>query len=310
MRSLAALLLAFVATACASYPGDITRETLSAQQQLALDNQTLGLSWRQHEDPAAVVVLVHGLNLDPSAMLDVQQLLFDADMDVLSLSLAGHGNALDDEARLLQFNEATFADWQHDIGRAVQSAARRAAVLDRPLYLVGFSLGGLLSADYLVQNPGHGSDPGVGDIDRMVLLAPAISLKWSSYLLYPLQVFPDMYLPSVAPRIYRANDYAPVSAYLALYQGVNRFNELAGQPDGRLALNIPTRVFMQPRDELVSADGVRGFIAEHQLSQWQFIEIEKSGDAADVLNHLIIGPHSLGGDAWQSLSVQILNFLE
>lgn len=308
MRMVAVLLCAFLATACASYPDDIARDRLPTQQQAALNDAALGLSWQQQDNPAAVVVLVHGLNLDPAAMLDIQQLLFDADMDVLSVSLSGHANALDDDARLLQFREATFAEWQADIRQSVALAGQRAAAVQRPLYLVGFSLGGLLSADYLVPRSVSPASAPV-TVDRLVLLSPAISLRWSSYLLYPLQVFPDVFLPSVAPRVYRANDYAPVSAYIALYDGVSRFNELAADSANRDALNIPALVFMHPRDELVSFDGVRDFIAEQQLSRWQFVEVDKSGDAGDVLNHLIVGPHSLGGDAWQSVSEQILDFL-
>lgn len=308
MKLVAALLCAFLATACASYPDDIARDSLPPQQLAALNDDALGLSWRQQDKPAAVVVLVHGLNLDPAAMLDIEQLLVAAHMDVLSLSLTGHANSLGDNARLLQFQEATFADWQDDIRQAVHLAEQRAAAVQRPLYLVGFSLGGLLSADFLVSAPESVSADAVF-VDRMVLLSPAIRLKWSSYLLYPLQVFPDVFLPSVAPRVYRANDYAPVSAYIALYDGVNRFNELASQTDKRALLNIPTLVFMHPRDELVSFAGVRDFITEQQLSRWQFVEVEKSEDAGDVLDHVIVGPHSLGGDAWHSVSARMLDFL-
>ncbi|MBC54692.1 MAG: hypothetical protein CMQ34_12745 [Gammaproteobacteria bacterium] len=308
MRLVAVLLCAFVATACASYPADIARDSLPSQQLAALSDEALGLSWRQHDEPAAVVVLVHGLNLDPAAMRDLEQLLAGADMDVLSLSLTGHANTLDDNARLLQFQEAVFADWQADIRQAVHLASQRAAAVRRPLYLVGFSLGGLLSADSLLSRPGSAAGAGV-TLDRMVLLSPAIRLKWSSYLLYPLQVFPDVFLPSVAPRVYRANDYAPVSAYIALYEGVDQFNERARQAENRLLLNIPTLVFMHPSDELVSFAGVRDFIAEQQLSRWQFVEVEKSEDAGDVLDHVIVGPHSLGEDAWRSVSEQMLDFL-
>lgn len=310
MKLAAALLCAFFATACASsYPVGIARDSLPEQQLAAIDDDALGLSWQQHENPEAVVVLVHGLNLDPAAMHDIQQLLFAADMDVLSVSLTGHGNALSDDARLLQFQEASFASWQDDISQAVHVAAQRAAAVQRPLFLVGFSLGGLLSADYLVTRLPGGATAEPITVERMVLMAPAISLRWSSYLLYPLQVFPDVYLPSVAPRLYRANDYAPVSAYISLYEGVNQFNELAAHTENQVRLNIPTLVFMHPRDELVSFDGVRDFIDEQQLSQWRFVEVDKSEDAGDVLNHLIIGPHSLGSDAWRSVSEQMLDFL-
>lgn len=321
MRAAVALLLVVTLTACASYPGNIARDTLPPQLLAALNDDELGLSWRQHDNPAAVVVLIHGLNLDPTAMRDIQQLLFTADMDVLSVSLTGHANALDSDARLLRFQEATFAEWQVDIRRAVQVAGQRARALERPLYLVGFSLGGLLSADYLVSDPGAGFESALQSdhepdfntasiaIDRMVLLSPAISLKWSSYLLYPLQIFPDVFLPSVAPGVYRANNFTPVSAYLALYDGVRRFNELAGHNHNQQALNIPALVFVHPRDELVSVENVREFVVEKQLERWQLVDVSKSGDAGDVLDHLIVGPHSLGSDAWQSMSMQILDFL-
>lgn len=309
MKLVAALLCAFFATACASYPVGIARDSLPARQLAAIDDDTLGLSWQQHDKPSAVVVLVHGLNLDPAAMQDIQQLLFDADMDVLSVSLTGHARALSDDARLVQFQEASFAIWQDDIRDAVQLAGQRADAIQRPLYVVGFSLGGLLSADYLVSPPVDSADTGNASVDRMVLLSPAISLRWSSYLLYPLQVFPDVFLPSVAPRVYRANDYAPVSAYIALYEGIEQFHERAEQAQNRALLNIPALVFMHPQDELVSFDGVRDFIDEQQLSRWRFVEVDKSDDAGDVLNHLIVGPHSLGSDSWRSLSGQILEFL-
>lgn len=300
MRAGLALVVILLLTACASYPLALTRDDLPDRQQAALDDKELGLTWHRHEAPQAVVVLVHGLNLEPTAMMDIEQALFASGMDVLSVSLSGHSNALSTESRLLQFRETGFADWQADMEQAVDRAAQRATQTGRPLHLVGFSLGGLLSADYLARHANRSSI----NIDRMVLFAPALSLKWSSYLLYPLQVFPYVFLPSVAPVAYRANNYAPVSAYTALYEGVRAFNEGAGP-----ALDIPTLVFMHPGDELVSAEGVQEFIRRHSLANWEYDTVSKSDDAGDVLNHLIIGPHSLGEQAWQNISDRMLEFL-
>lgn len=299
MRAGLALVVMVLLTACASYPVALTRDDLPDRQQQALDDKELGLIWHQHDAPQAVVVLVHGLNLEPTAMMDIEQALFASDMDVLSVSLSGHSNALATETRLLQFQETRFVDWQADMRRAVGQASQRAEATGKPLYLVGFSLGGLLSADYLTLNPQSSTN-----IERMVLFAPALSLRWSSYLLYPLQVFPYVFLPSVAPIAYRANNYAPVSAYTALYEGVRAFNERAGP-----ALDVPTLVFMHPGDELVSADGVQEFMVRHALHNWHYESVTKSEDAGDVLNHLIIGPHSLGEQAWQNISGRMLEFL-
>lgn len=297
MKLLGVALLSVLITACASYPSEIARESLSADALAALEADELRLRWLSHEQPRAVVVLVHGLNLDPAAMTDIAAVLYASGVDVLSVSLSGHAPELPEDGRLLQFQEADFSSWQRDVRDAVAVAQQRIDTFDIPLYLVGFSLGGLLSADYLLHGDG-------AEISRMVLFAPAISLRWSSYLLYPMQVVPGVFLPSVAPQAYRANDFAPVSAYLALYEGVRQFNAAAGEQ-----LNIPTLVFMHPRDELVSAPRVREFLDTHALSEWRYIDVRKSDDAANVLNHVIVSEDSLGKEAWRLISSQMLDFL-
>lgn len=297
MKRVGIALLCLLISACAAYPSEVARENLSADALAALDSEALGQRWLSLEQPRAVVVVVHGLNLDPMVMTDIAASLYTSGMDVLSVSLSGHAHELPQDGRLVQFQEADFSVWQQEVAYAVAVASERAAIFDIPLYLVGFSLGGLLSADYLLGDNGS-------KVSRMVLFAPAISLKWSSYLLYPMQVFPDVFLPSVAPRAYRANDFAPVSAYLALYDGVRQFNAAAGQ-----RLNIPTLVFMHPGDELVSAQRVREFLDIHALSEWRYVEVRKSTGAANVLDHLIVSEGSLGADAWRLISNQVLDFL-
>lgn len=299
LRWVTTFLLLF-GTACAGYPSELTRESLTDFQLQTMASPQTGSHWWHAEDPKAVALVVHGLNLRPTAMNDIAQLLQEAGTDVLTISLSGHAVELDEDSRLVQFREADFSAWQADVLHGVAMAGERARELQRPLYLVGFSLGGLLSADYVSLQ----SQLDAVQVDRMVLFAPAIVLRWSSYALMPFQVFPDIFLPSVSPELYRANDYAPASAYLSLYDGVRLMRDSV--TDG---LNIPTLLFMNPRDELVSDNGLRDFIEEFELSRWQYIEVEKSDGAAATLDHLIIGPHALGDETWQEVSNQMLEFL-
>jgi pimeloyl-ACP methyl ester carboxylesterase len=285
---------------CASYPATPDRNALNDEQLAALESSAYGFQWLEAEQSRAVAVLVHGLNLNPAAMQDIATALLAANIEVLSVSLSGHADGLDEQGRLVQLSEADFSVWQNDVRNGVLEAARRSGQRQIPLYLVGFSLGGLLSADYLAQFAHNDAV----NIERMVLFAPAITLRWSSWLLYPLQSFPDVVLPSAAPEAYRANDFAPVSAYLALYAGVRQFREAVDQ-----RLNIPVLLFMHPRDELVSDNGLREFISEFELDRWRYVDVQKSRDSATVLNHLIIGPHSLGTEAWERLRLQMLEFL-
>src|SRR5690554_1723754 len=293
--------LLLLGTACAGYPAELTRESLTDIQLRAIASPETGSHWWHAADPQAVALVVHGLNLRPTAMNDIASHLQEAGVDVLTISLSGHAVELDEDSRLLQFREADFSVWQQDVARGVMMAQERADQLQRPLYLVGFSLGGLLTADYLSRQ----AEPDGVHVDRMVLFAPAIVLRWSSYALMPFQVFPDIFLPSVAPELYRANNYAPASAYLTLYDGVRLFRDSV-----RDELNVPTLLFMNPRDELVSDNGLRDFINDFQLTRWQYVEIQKSEGAGATLDHLIIGPHSLGEKAWQQVSGQMTDFLQ
>ncbi|ALO45680.1 alpha/beta hydrolase [Pseudohongiella spirulinae] len=299
VRWFVALLL--LVSGCAGYPASIDRQQLTAEQLAALESDSYTYEWITTDQPKAVAVLVHGLNLLPDAMDDIADALSSANIDVLGVSLSGHADELDQQGRLVQLGEADFSVWQNDVRNAVLEASAYANEAGLPLYLVGFSLGGLLSADYQLHFAANDSVV----IDRMVLFAPAISLRWSSYLLYPLQAFPEVVLPSTSPDGYRANDFAPVSAYLALYEGIDRFNDSVDQ-----SLNMPVLLFMHSRDELVSDNRIRGFIANNNLTRWQYVNVEKSDDAANVLNHLIIGPDSLGVAAWLKVREQMLSFLE
>lgn len=293
--------LLLLGTACAGYPSELTSESLTEAQRDALTRPGVGSHWWYASDPQAVALVVHGLNLRPTAMNDIARQLQEAGVDVLTISLSGHAVELDEDSRLYQFREADFGVWQSDIAEGVAIASERASELGKPFYMVGFSLGGLLSADYLST---RAAQDGV-NVDRLVLFAPAIVLRWSSYALMPFQVFPDIFLPSVAPELYRANDFAPASAYLTLYDGVREFRENANA-----ALNIPTLLLMNPRDELVSDNGLRDFISEFGLTEWRYSEVQKSDGAGATLDHLIIGPHSLGEESWQRVSEQMLEFLQ
>lgn len=296
---LVACCLLFFATGCAAYPAG-----LASAEEMGMSSdslQELRFEWMladTNPEPRAVVVVTHGFNIDPEAMTEIEEALRSAGMDVLSLDLSGHESQLDEDGRLVQFREANFPIWREDIDQAVYMAGQRAGELDVPLYLVGFSLGGLLSVDYLNRHPDAA-------VERMVLLAPALALRWTSYLLMPLTALPNFFLPSVAPVDYRANNYAPVSAYESLYEGLRGFLDEVEPAH----INRPAQVWLTDSDELVSPDGVRDFINEHGLNQWSVRGISKSSGAAMILNHLIIDANALGEESWEFMRQELLSFL-
>lgn len=296
LRSLSLFLAAMLLSACAAYPLGAAR--MASSDDVPDIDPALKLRWHHAEQARATAVVVHGLNLNPDAMRDIENALHSDNMDVLAVSLSGHENGVDDQIRLARFRQASFPLWQQEMAEAVELAAAHAEAHDLPLYLVGFSMGGLLSADYLNSNPDRG-------VDRMVLLAPALSLRWTSYLLMPLSVLPNFFLPSVAPDAYRANNFAPVSGYESLYEGLQQFYEQA-QADH---LQIPVLVLIDPRDELVSVAGIGSLLDELSLQSWQVKEVSKTQGSETVMAHLILGPHSLGVQGWERVRSSMLEFL-
>lgn len=256
------------------------------------------MQWHRAEQPAAVVVVTHGFNLDPRVMEEMAVMLQESGLEVLRHSLTGHDMTLTQTERVARFARVDFATWQRDMDEAVAVAGARARELGKPLYLLGFSLGGLLSADFVNRRAEV-------DVERAVLLAPALSLRWTSWLLRPLGVLPNFLLPNVGPERYQANEYASVSAYEALYDGVEQFRREADPQ----RLNIPALVLVHPMDELVSDSGLEDFIARRELTQWELVRIDKSEDAASVLNHIIVDSKSVGDTAWRLLRRRLRQFL-
>ncbi len=242
-----------------------------------------------------VALVIHGLNLKPERMQPIISELNRAGIDVLNVSLKGHGEnfARDadlplDEARLESFRRVTFRLWLDEVRDGYLKAAARAAKKKVPLFLIGYSLGGLMSCDLILSYP---------DVlcDRMVLFAPALNITAKSYLLKALLPFPNMVIDSLSPVSYRANEGTPMAAYKALFEAVDYFEQNA---DGRL--NRPTVIIIDEKDEFISSSELAGMIARKNLDQWRILPLKKDPAAEGRAScHLIIDKASVGEETWR-----------
>ena len=109
-----------------------------------------------------------------------------------------------------------------------------------------------------------------------------------------LTPFPGLVLPSVAPVEYRANPGVPVAAYAALLECVAR----VGRRSLR-ALDVPTRVLIDPADELVSHARLEALRAEQALGRWQVVALDRRlRRGGPDFHHLITARLRLGEEAW------------
>lgn len=248
-----------------------------------------------------VALVIHGLNLKPERLRPLVDELRRRGIGAVLCSLRGHGENYTPlagqsaaAARLAAFRQVSYDHWHCELVAAYRVAATYAAVQGAPVFLVAFSLGALLGCDLLATTP-------TVRFDRMVLLAPALALRLHSHLPALLGCWPQFAIRSFSPRYYRANPATPVAAYLTLRSVLHNLRRRRNH-----VLNIPTLVFIDPKDELVSARGIRRFIAKHDLTHWRLCPVRKQPTRPDArFHHLIIDAESVGPTVWQEMLAEM-----
>ena len=271
--------------------------------------ENVSMQWFNSPNPEAlqgVALVIHGLNLRPDRMAPIIDNLTQSGIDVLGLSLRGHGAnyAHRDEmdaaaARLESFKNVSYTLWLNEAYLAYRQVQKRAKQENIPVFLTAFSIGGLIGLDLLISNPDV-------HFDKMVLLAPAISLHPTIYLERVLSPFPRLVIPSLADDAYLANKHGtPVAAYNALFEALYHFEENAGSK-----LNIPTLVFIDEQDEFIPLRGLKELVAEHKLDQWQFYIVhQKEEMETGTFHHHIFDSSSTGEAVWQDMMTETTRHL-
>jgi pimeloyl-ACP methyl ester carboxylesterase len=271
--------------------------------------ENVSMQWFNSPNPEAlqgVALVIHGLNLRPDRMAPIIDNLTQSGIDVLGLSLRGHGAnyAHRDEmdaaaARLESFKNVSYTLWLNEAYLAYRQVQKRAKQENIPVFLTAFSIGGLIGLDLLISNPDV-------HFDKMVLLAPAISLHPTIYLERVLSPFPRLVIPSLADDAYLANKHGtPVAAYNALFEALYHFEENAGSK-----LNIPTLVFIDEQDEFIPLQGLKELVAEHKLDQWQFYIVhQKEEMETGTFHHHIFDSSSTGEAVWQDMMTETTRHL-
>jgi esterase/lipase len=182
--------------------------------------------------------------------------------------------------------------WSEEAYRAYQVVRKKADREKAPVYLVGYSLGALIGCDLLVSRK---------DVyfDRMILFAPALNVTIKSYLLKALAPFPNLVIDSLSPKSYRSNDGTPMAAYKALFEAIEHFEMNISEK-----LNVPTVIFIDEKDEMISYPQLKDMINQRNLDQWAIHLVRKDEDVdKGIASHLIIDHTSAGRNMWKQIQV-------
>jgi alpha-beta hydrolase superfamily lysophospholipase len=252
-----------------------------------------------------VALVMHGLNLKPLRMASIVSALNVAGIDAFRLSLRGHGenfrkreNRDAVQSRLEDFKGVSRSLWFQESLTVYEHAREAAWRQEAPLFLIGFSYGGLMGLDLLASRKDV-------HFDRAVLFAPALSLRSWDHAIRLLSPFPRMVLPTLAPADYTANPGTPIAGYNALFETLDHFESHIGP-----RLNIPALVVMDPSDELVSFEGLKRLVQGHHLSQWQFFPVPHQRSAGKgMLRHIVIDEDSVGTAVWAGIKKAMIAHL-
>jgi hypothetical protein len=78
------------------------------------------------------------------------------------------------------------------------------------------------------------------------------------------------------------------------------YAHLENNPDPKI--NIPTVVFIDEQDELISFSGLQNMVRDQNLDQWKIHPVKKDKTATEVkMHHLIIDEASVGNKMWQEI---------
>ncbi len=238
-------------------------------------------------------------------MKAIAEVLNEQDISVCLLSLRGHGDNFQNYpgskshlARMKAFRSVSYEIWRKETRLAYGVVRELADEKQVPVIFVGYSLGSLMGCDLLTS---------VEDVkcDRMILFAPALThrLNQSFKILSP---FKSAILPSRSPRYYRANSGTPIAAYIALLDASIHFTRCISRK-----LNVPTAIFINKQDELVSYKRLKKFVAYHRLDKWKTFRIRKNLlESIIEFNHLMIDEKTAGPVEWDNIRLHINDHLQ
>ncbi|ASJ74817.1 Carboxylesterase [Granulosicoccus antarcticus IMCC3135] len=190
-------------------------------------------------------LLIHGLNDSPAVWRDVAASLAQRGFDVRAILLPGHGNT--PEAQL----NVSYLQWL-DAARTQLEYWRSP---DMPIYLGGFSLGGVLATILALESDG---------IDGLFLFAPAYNssrvglLRWASLVSYfKPWVFGGMIIED-NPTKYNS---IPINAAAQYYKAAKYLQNLWNEKQNRKRLTMPVLIVETLDDSVVNVDTTRKIFA-------------------------------------------------
>ncbi len=238
------------------------------------------------------IVIAHGLNQRPSSMDFLAEFLRSEGYHTLRLALAGHDTP--------QTEAFSSSRWVQQIVSSFEETRERYPAL--PVLYLGYSMSGLAAVRALDCDPSFSPQ-------RMILIAPALSLRTIVESASILQWFPPttFAVRNLAPRAYRRYERTPLFWYRNVAE---MYQQTTTLEHGQHAAAVPTLIFANPRDELVSLGGLRSWLSDNQLTdRWAVSILRPETRDPTLAEHLLIDQRALGLESWRMMKKEIRSFI-
>lgn len=239
----------------------------------------------------AIALVAHGLNLKPSKMNSLVKVLTNENIEVLRVSLGGHRGSQREGLY------TTHQGWRNEFQAHYCLALKKAKRDSLPIYYLGFSLGALIGLDFLNTQDFH-------QVKKMILISPATDVHWYSKIPGKLGwIGGKISLPSKNLKEYRSQPSTSLASYTAMKKSQKSLVDMNIN-----SLNIPTRIFVDPDDELVSLKKIKKRISKNSLDNWKLEAISNKGSTLKkTYHHLVVDKDSMGPKVWERVTTQIKN---
>ncbi|TKK70149.1 alpha/beta hydrolase [Ilyomonas limi] len=242
----------------------------------------------------AITLVAHGLNMKPAGMLAIIQWLNEQGSDVYLVKLSGH------HEQSIHIKHVTPTMWEEEMLHVYTIAKAASIQHNMPLFFVGYSLGALLGQAMIL------SLKRTNVFDKQILIAPATAVRNRSYVLKLFSfAYKKMMLPSFTPSPYRVHNFLPLTVFEVLFRNERTIVEAQFN-----TLNIPTLIFIDPKDELISYKKLVKFSRIFQLTNHEIIALDSNLKKRNAhYHHLVVSEGTMGKQNWEMVTQKMIAFL-
>lgn len=253
----------------------------------------------QHSSPSMhhnkCALVIHGLNTNPNKMEQLASVVRNLDYKAKLAILAGHRGNLEND------KDVSAARWQTEFTEQWRESITDCRSEHDERILIGYSLGALVAMN------AFDSKETKPPPTKMVLIAPALELRYFVSVLKIISWIPGLKIPSLNNPEYRAQSYTSMRAYDALFQIHDEWQKSKWKNTGA----ISTIVALSSKDELVDSKHLSKKINEIKSKNWKTIWLDnQESKIKPKYHHLIIDEESLGSKSWNIFTEEIKNHLK